>query len=169
MKQMETEIKYCVKIMYTLVKTRKGFPQSRQKTNGALCDIIRFSTQNIRHDGKMEESHENLLKLLLELNVNWIECQHISSDWRQSLSLRRCLQPCLCVSLSGLWVCHKSEHAWMNCLPVYIGLTGGGCLGSKWYKSNYVSRTLSLSSQVYPCQTICSGNVKVGLCASNCL
>lgn len=33
----------------------------------------------------------------------------------------------------------------MTCLPVYIGTTGGGCLGSKWYKSNYVHLSLALS------------------------
>lgn len=33
----------------------------------------------------------------------------------------------------------------MTCLPVYIGITGGGCLGSKWYKSNYVHLSLALS------------------------
>lgn len=44
---------------------------------------------------------------------------------------------------------HKSEHVWMTCLPVSIGLgiTRGGCLGSKLYKSNYVSLPLWLSLQ----------------------
>lgn len=42
----------------------------------------------------------------------------------------------------------RREHVWRNCLPVYIGLgiTGGGFLGSKVYKSNYVSLCVTLSA-----------------------
>lgn len=93
----------------------------------------------------MKESREELPILPLEL-----ACQHISSDWRQSLSVRRCLWLCLRVSLHGLCAPHKSEHVWMTCLPVYIGTTGGGCLGSKWYKSNYVHLSLSPSLSLQP-------------------
>lgn len=83
--------------------------------------------------------NEEITSKTLDTRV-WITvvCHHISPDWWQSLSLRRYV--CVCVSLS-----HKSEHVWMTCLPVYIGITGGGCLGSKLNKSNYVSLSLALS------------------------
>lgn len=97
------------------------------------------------YDRKFAGSHEKRLMLAFES-----VCQHTVFLLSDSNHHRHRGDSCICVHVWFMCVCapQKSEHVWMTRLPVSIGLgiTGGGRLGSKLYKSNYVSLSLTLSA-----------------------
>lgn len=82
--------------------------KGRQKTNEAECKTTHLLTQNT--SVTWQEMKESLQKLLIQALE--LVCQHISSDWCQSLSRRRRLCMCVCVCVC---VSHKSEQNRMTC------------------------------------------------------
>lgn len=103
-------------------------------------------------------------KKLSILLLKWV-CQRTSSDWRQSLSPRGRVPLCLCVYLGGLCVSRKK---WTRSNEVFASVYRHNGRRMSWQRvvQEQLSPSLSLSSQVSPCQTICAGKVEVGLWCS---